>query len=404
MNESGRIDAERLTALLRIVAVPVLLVGEAYVPKPEPTEGWFLVVLAVVRAVRGRARSCSRIGSRRPARTGRASWSRRHRLRRARSLTALAAASPSCASRSFPGRRRRRSAAGRWLTASVAVTCTAVYVLQAAPHPSRSDAGDTLVRRSCRRPTWPGSASRWPSSPCCWRGASPPCGCSRRSGSAWSRRRSPQRSASASSWRRTCTTARSRTCSRRATTSMAGRGGSRRPRGARPCGHHGHGPELRGARRRPPPVPARAGRARSAAIAQNAAPGGRARRPRARPRPGRRRAGAERSRRAALRQRAARERRAPRARATRVASSCGAARGGPRAASSTTAWASIRCGSPAPCAPGHIGLALAARARRGPGRRAHARERARRGNRRHGDDPAELLLTRVAVPAPHTLT
>ena len=46
MNERRLPDADLLTALLRIVAVPVLLVGEVYVPKPEPSEGRFYVVLA----------------------------------------------------------------------------------------------------------------------------------------------------------------------------------------------------------------------------------------------------------------------------------------------------------------------------------------------------------------------
>jgi two-component system, NarL family, sensor kinase len=47
VNERRLPDADRLTALLRLVAVPVLLVGEVYVPKPEPTEREFFVVLAV---------------------------------------------------------------------------------------------------------------------------------------------------------------------------------------------------------------------------------------------------------------------------------------------------------------------------------------------------------------------
>ena len=47
MNEQRLPDAERLTALLRLVAVPVLLVGEAYVPKPAPSVGRFYVVLAL---------------------------------------------------------------------------------------------------------------------------------------------------------------------------------------------------------------------------------------------------------------------------------------------------------------------------------------------------------------------
>ena len=66
-------DAERLTALLRIVAVPVLLVGEVYVPKPEATEGWFLVVLAVFALYAVGTLAARGSESRRPARTGRAS-------------------------------------------------------------------------------------------------------------------------------------------------------------------------------------------------------------------------------------------------------------------------------------------------------------------------------------------
>ena len=42
-------DAEQLTALLRIVAVPVLIVGEVYIPKPEPSDTRFFTVLAAVR-------------------------------------------------------------------------------------------------------------------------------------------------------------------------------------------------------------------------------------------------------------------------------------------------------------------------------------------------------------------
>ena len=40
-------EADRLTALLRIVAVPVLLSGELYIPREESTESEFLVALAV---------------------------------------------------------------------------------------------------------------------------------------------------------------------------------------------------------------------------------------------------------------------------------------------------------------------------------------------------------------------
>lgn len=41
------VDADRLTALLRTIAVPVLLVGEISIPRAESTESEFLVALAV---------------------------------------------------------------------------------------------------------------------------------------------------------------------------------------------------------------------------------------------------------------------------------------------------------------------------------------------------------------------
>jgi two-component system NarL family sensor kinase len=40
-------DADRLTALLRTIAVPVLLIGETHIPRAESTESEFLVALAV---------------------------------------------------------------------------------------------------------------------------------------------------------------------------------------------------------------------------------------------------------------------------------------------------------------------------------------------------------------------
>jgi two-component system NarL family sensor kinase len=42
----ARDDTERLIAVLRLVAVPVLLAGEAYVPAPSPTSNAFKVVIA----------------------------------------------------------------------------------------------------------------------------------------------------------------------------------------------------------------------------------------------------------------------------------------------------------------------------------------------------------------------
>jgi two-component system, NarL family, sensor kinase len=132
-------DAERLTALLRIVAVPVLLVGEVYVPKPEPTEGWFLVVLAAFAlyavftyVLAGWERAAD------------AHWS---------SLVACDIAFAGALTYSSGGGFSQLRFAflfpvvavafrGRPLvTASVAATCTLVYALQAAPHPSRSNNG-----------------------------------------------------------------------------------------------------------------------------------------------------------------------------------------------------------------------------------------------------------------------
>ena len=83
MNEQRLPDAERLTALLRIVAVPVLLVGEVYVPKPAPSEGRFYVVLAVFTLYAlGTLAVCALgpAGRQALAVAGR----RRHRVRRAR--------------------------------------------------------------------------------------------------------------------------------------------------------------------------------------------------------------------------------------------------------------------------------------------------------------------------------
>ena len=44
------IDGARLTALLRVVAVPVLFVGETFVTKPEPTETELLAELGAFAA------------------------------------------------------------------------------------------------------------------------------------------------------------------------------------------------------------------------------------------------------------------------------------------------------------------------------------------------------------------
>ena len=132
-------DAERLTALLRIVAVPVLLAGEVYVPKPEATEGWFLLVLVVFALyavatylVAGSEWSAeahwSRLVACDIAFAGLLTYSSGggfSQLRFAFLFPVVAVA--------FRGRP--------FVTALVAATCTLVYALQAAPHPSRSNNG-----------------------------------------------------------------------------------------------------------------------------------------------------------------------------------------------------------------------------------------------------------------------
>jgi two-component system NarL family sensor kinase len=139
VNEARRIDAERLTALLRIVAVPVLLAGEVYVPKPEATEGQFLVVLA--------AFALYAVGT-----YAMAGWDATRGAHWPRLVVADIAFAGALTYSSGGGFSQLRFAflfpvvavafRGRPLvTALVAVTCTAVYALQAAPHPSRSSSG-----------------------------------------------------------------------------------------------------------------------------------------------------------------------------------------------------------------------------------------------------------------------
>ncbi|MDX6628981.1 MAG: two-component system, NarL family, sensor kinase [Gaiellales bacterium] len=139
MNEPRLPDAERLTALLRIVAVPVLLAGEVYVPKPEPSEGRFYVVLAVF--------ALYAVVTLVAARFELAPGARWQRL----AIADIAFAGLLTYS-SGGGFSQLRFAflfpvvvvafRGRPLgTAAVAAGSTVVYVLQAAPHPSRSSSG-----------------------------------------------------------------------------------------------------------------------------------------------------------------------------------------------------------------------------------------------------------------------
>jgi two-component system, NarL family, sensor kinase len=139
VNELRLPDAERLTALLRIVAVPVLLAGEVYVPKPEPTHGWFLVVLAVFAlygigtlVVSGRQNSPG------------ASWQRLAvaDIAFAGALTYSSGGGFSQLRFAFLFPVVAVAFRGRPLvTASVAAASTIVYIVQAAPHPSRSNSG-----------------------------------------------------------------------------------------------------------------------------------------------------------------------------------------------------------------------------------------------------------------------
>ncbi|HET6172339.1 MAG TPA: ATP-binding protein [Gaiellales bacterium] len=139
MNEPRLQDAERLTALLRIVAVPVLLVGEVYIPHPEPTEGRFVVVLAVFALYAVATLVIAR-------------WDIAPATRWQRLAIADIAFAGALTYSSGGGFSQLRFAflfpvvvvafRGHPLaTAAVAAGSTVVYVLQAAPHPSRSSNG-----------------------------------------------------------------------------------------------------------------------------------------------------------------------------------------------------------------------------------------------------------------------
>jgi len=132
-------DAERLTALLRIVAVPVLLIGEIYVPNPEPSERRFLVVLA--------AFTLYAVGTLVVARWE--LWPGTHWQLLAIADIAFAGALTYSSGGGFSQVRfaflfpvvvvafRARPLG----TAAVAAASTAAYLIQAVPHPSRSSNG-----------------------------------------------------------------------------------------------------------------------------------------------------------------------------------------------------------------------------------------------------------------------
>ena len=139
MNERRLPDADRLTALLRIVAVPVLLVGEVYVPKPEPSEAEFYVVLSVFTVYALATLVVARwdLSSR-----GRWQWLAVADILFAGALTYSSGGGFSQLRFAFLFPVVVVAFRGRPLaTASVAVASTVAYLLQAAPHPSRSSSG-----------------------------------------------------------------------------------------------------------------------------------------------------------------------------------------------------------------------------------------------------------------------
>jgi two-component system NarL family sensor kinase len=139
VNERRLPDAERLTALLRIVAVPVLLIGGVYVPKPEPSEGRFYIVLAVF--------SLYALGTLAAARWDHSAAAHWQWL--AVADIAFAGLLTYTSGGGFSQLRFaflfpvvvvafRGSPLG---TACVAAASTIAYLVQAAPHPSRSSTG-----------------------------------------------------------------------------------------------------------------------------------------------------------------------------------------------------------------------------------------------------------------------
>ncbi|MDX6618682.1 MAG: two-component system, NarL family, sensor kinase [Gaiellales bacterium] len=130
-------DAERLTALLRLVAVPVLLIGEVYVPSREPTEGRFFVVLALFAFY---ALGTLVLAAREA--TPPAHWMAVADIACAGALTYSSGGGFSQLRFAFLFPVVAVAFRGRpLLTAGVAAAATAVYVAQSAPHPSRSSSG-----------------------------------------------------------------------------------------------------------------------------------------------------------------------------------------------------------------------------------------------------------------------
>jgi two-component system NarL family sensor kinase len=137
MNEPRLPDAERLTALLRIVAVPVLIVGEAYVPSSAPTQDRFAVVVVLfgLYALGTLALALREL-------TPAAHWMAIVDIGFAGALAYSSGGGFSQLRFAFLFPVVAVAFRGRPLvTASVAAASTVVYVLQAAPHPSGSSSG-----------------------------------------------------------------------------------------------------------------------------------------------------------------------------------------------------------------------------------------------------------------------
>ena len=166
--------------------MPVLLAGEVYVPKPEPTEERFIVVLAVFALYALATLAIARSELVVPAHW---QWLAIADIAFAGALTYSSGGGFSQLRFAFLFPVVVAAFRGRPLgTAAVAVASTVVYLLQALPHPSRSNNGAlsfTLVQAAYL--SWLASLSCC--CRCCWRAATAPSACSRISVSAsWPRR------------------------------------------------------------------------------------------------------------------------------------------------------------------------------------------------------------------------
>ncbi len=130
------------------------------------------------------------------------------------------------------------------MTASVAATCTLSTCCRRLRPPEPLERGRllsfVLVQAALPGLARAGAGASCPAARAARAGRATALGAS---ASGWSPRRSPPRSGSAGSWRRTCTTTPIQNLlAARHDLDVAAKDGSRRPRVARPRGHHGDGP------------------------------------------------------------------------------------------------------------------------------------------------------------------